>query len=59
MIATLPMYDMTALQGANDAFWAAVRDALRGPVTEDCPASALQRAPHATVFLDPDSAALL
>ena len=29
MIATLPMYDMTALQGANDAFWAAVRDALR------------------------------
>jgi glucosamine-6-phosphate deaminase len=36
-----------------------VERALRGPVTEDCPASALQRTPHATVFLDPDSAALL
>ena len=36
-----------------------VHDALRGPVTEDCPASALQRAPHATVFLDPDSSARL
>ncbi len=36
-----------------------VRDALRGPVTEACPASALQRAPHATVFLDPESAARL
>ncbi|MBI1218876.1 MAG: PhnD/SsuA/transferrin family substrate-binding protein [Rhodobacteraceae bacterium] len=29
MIAALPMYDMVALQGANDAFWAAVREALR------------------------------
>jgi ABC-type phosphate/phosphonate transport system substrate-binding protein len=29
MIATLPMYDMAPLQAANDAFWAAVRDALR------------------------------
>jgi glucosamine-6-phosphate deaminase len=36
-----------------------VGHALRGPVTEACPASALQRAPHATVFLDPDSAARL
>jgi glucosamine-6-phosphate deaminase len=36
-----------------------VRAALEGPVTEACPASALQHTPHATVFLDPDSAALL
>jgi len=36
-----------------------VRGALRGPVSEQCPASALQHAPHATVFLDAASAALL
>ncbi len=36
-----------------------VRAALEGPVDPSCPASALQRTPHATVFLDPDSAALL
>jgi glucosamine-6-phosphate deaminase len=36
-----------------------VHDALCGPVTEACPASALQRTPHATLFLDPDSAARL
>lgn len=29
MIASLPMYDMAPLQAANNAFWAAVRDALR------------------------------
>lgn len=29
MIASLPMYDMAALAGANDALWAAVRDRLR------------------------------
>lgn len=29
MIAALPMYDMAALQRANDAFWAGIRDALR------------------------------
>ena len=38
---------------------APVRDALRGPVSVACPASILQREPHVTVFLDPDSAALL
>jgi glucosamine-6-phosphate deaminase len=38
---------------------APVRDALRGPVSEACPASILQRTPHATVFVDADSAALL
>jgi len=38
---------------------APVRDALRGPVSEACPASALQRAPHATVFLDAAAAALV
>jgi glucosamine-6-phosphate deaminase len=36
-----------------------VRTALEGPVTTACPASILQRTPHATVFLDPDSGALL
>jgi glucosamine-6-phosphate deaminase len=33
--------------------------ALEGPVSTACPASVLQRTPHATVFLDPASAALL
>jgi glucosamine-6-phosphate deaminase len=37
----------------------AVRAALEGPVTEACPASVLRRHPHATLFLDRDSAALL
>jgi len=37
----------------------AVRAALCGPVDPSCPASILQRTPHATVFLDPDSASLL
>ncbi len=36
-----------------------VAAALEGPVTVACPASILQRTPHATVVLDPDSAALL
>ena len=36
-----------------------VRAALEGPVSTACPASILQRTPHATIFLDADSAALL
>jgi glucosamine-6-phosphate deaminase len=36
-----------------------VRAALEGPVSTSCPASILQRTPHATVFLDPASAGLL
>jgi glucosamine-6-phosphate deaminase len=36
---------------------APVRAALRGPVTDRCPASALQRSPHATLYLEPASAA--
>jgi len=36
-----------------------VRAALLGPIDPSCPASILQRTPHATVFLDSDSAALL
>lgn len=36
-----------------------VRDALEGPVSTACPASILQRAPNATVYLDPESASLL
>ncbi len=35
----------------------AVRQALLGPVTPDCPASVLQQAGHATLYLDEDSAA--
>jgi glucosamine-6-phosphate deaminase len=37
----------------------AVRDALAGPVSTACPASILQTAAHAHVFVDRDSAALL
>ena len=37
----------------------AVKAALQGPVTAGCPASVLRRQPHATLFLDTDSAALL
>ena len=37
----------------------AVRDALRGPVATSCPASILRTHPHATLYLDADSAALL
>jgi glucosamine-6-phosphate deaminase len=37
----------------------AVRTALEGAITEACPASALRRHPHARLFLDTDSAALL
>ncbi len=36
-----------------------VKRALEGPVGTACPASILQRTGHATVFLEPDSAALL
>jgi glucosamine-6-phosphate deaminase len=37
----------------------AVRDALEGPITEDCPASILRTHPNATLYLDRDSASLL
>lgn len=37
----------------------AVRDALRGPVSPACPASVLRTQPHATFFIDEDSAGLL
>jgi glucosamine-6-phosphate deaminase len=37
----------------------AVKAALKGPVHTDCPASWLRRQPHATLFLDEESAALL
>ncbi|GEP27931.1 glucosamine-6-phosphate deaminase [Cryobacterium levicorallinum] len=50
----------TVLVGVPEARKApAVRAALEGPVTPDCPASILRRQPHARVFLDRDSAALL
>ncbi len=35
----------------------AVYQALRGPITEDCPGSILRRTSHAHLFLDKDSAA--
>jgi len=37
----------------------AVKDALQGPIHTACPASFLRRQPHATLFLDADSASLL
>jgi glucosamine-6-phosphate deaminase len=36
-----------------------VRDAVEGPISTACPASALRRAPGTTLFLDPASAGLL
>jgi glucosamine-6-phosphate deaminase len=36
-----------------------VRASLQGPVSVSCPASILQRTPHASIFLDTDSAGLL
>jgi glucosamine-6-phosphate deaminase len=38
---------------------AAVRAALEGPLAESCPASALRRHPHATLFLQGAAASLL
>ena len=38
---------------------AAVLKALEGPVTPDCPASILQLQPHARLYLDGESSALL
>lgn len=37
----------------------AVRNALKGPVSESCPASIVRTHPHAFIFLDRDSASLL
>lgn len=37
----------------------AVKEALEGPITTACPASFLRKQSHATLFLDPDSSALL
>lgn len=36
-----------------------IRQALRDPISTDCPASILRRQPHCTLLLDRDSAALL
>lgn len=38
---------------------AAVKAALEGPITPDCPASILRTHPHVTMYLDRESAALL
>jgi len=37
----------------------AVKTALEGPISEDCPASILRQTPHARLLLDVDSAGLL
>lgn len=37
----------------------AVKEALEGPLTEQCPASILKTAPNAHLYLDPESSALL
>lgn len=37
----------------------AVRDALEGPIVEDCPASVLRRVSHAMLYLDTNAASLL
>ena len=37
----------------------AVDRTVNGDITEDCPASVLRTHPHATLYLDPDSASLL
>jgi glucosamine-6-phosphate deaminase len=37
----------------------AVKEALEGPITEQCPASILKTAPNAHLYLDPESSALL
>lgn len=37
----------------------AVKTALTGPISESCPGSILRTAPHATLFLDAESASLL
>jgi glucosamine-6-phosphate deaminase len=37
----------------------AVRNTLKGPIDTSCPASVLRRTPHATLYLDADSASLL
>ena len=37
----------------------AVKDALTGPITEDCPASILRQTPQTRLFLDTESASLL
>jgi glucosamine-6-phosphate deaminase len=37
----------------------AIKDALEGPVSPDCPASFLRTLPHVKLYLDPESASLL
>ncbi|HIW54600.1 MAG TPA: glucosamine-6-phosphate deaminase [Candidatus Ruthenibacterium merdigallinarum] len=56
-----------ALMAAGQAFCVvpaptkaqAVRRTLEGPVSPECPATALRRHPHAALYLDADSASLL
>jgi glucosamine-6-phosphate deaminase len=70
-LAAVPAYALTltipALVGARRILCVApesrkaraVKDALQGPIHADCPASILRRQPHASLYLDTDSAALL
>ena len=50
-------YHFCIVPGASKA--AAVRDALHGPLDENCPASALRTLPDCKLYLDEDSSALL
>ena len=52
-----PAYLLVVVPEARKA--AAVKAALEGPVTPDCPASILRTCAHAKLYLDPESAALL
>jgi glucosamine-6-phosphate deaminase len=52
-----PRYVLEIAPEARKA--AAVRAALEDPITPNCPASILRTAPHAKLYLDRDSAALL
>lgn len=59
---TLPMFSTARMLSAvvpTTRKAAAVKAALTGPIGEACPASLIQRHPHAFVYLDTDAASLL
>lgn len=53
-IASLAMYDMPLLEGANDALWDAVARPLRASGIEDVPARLERQRPLMDVWRDPD-----
>lgn len=58
-VATILSARHLVLVASGEGKARAVRDALHGPVTPDCPASYLQTHPDATLYLDPAAASLL